>query len=48
MAVGEAEVGRIVGHGVALGGNTDLGIGDGEVGVDGLRDSYTLYRVALF
>ena len=45
MTVGEREVGRVVRHRMALGSNSDTGIGDGEVGIHHLRHSNILDRI---
>ena len=47
MTVGEREVGRVVRHRMALGGNSDTGIGDGEVGIHHLRHGNILDGIPL-
>ena len=47
VTVGEREVGRIVGHGMALGLQAPAHVGQREVSVLCLRDSYRLYTVTL-
>ena len=47
MTVREREVGRVVGHGVALGLNAHAHVGQREIGVGGLGHGDALYRVAL-
>ena len=47
VAVGEGEVGRVVWHGVTLGGDSYPCVGDGEVGIGDLSHGDALYGVAL-
>ena len=47
VTVGEGEVSRVVRHRMALGGNADTSVGDGEVGVGHLRHGDVLDGVAL-
>ena len=47
MTVREREVGRVVGHGMALGLDAHAHVGQREIGVGGLGHGDALYRVAL-
>ena len=47
MAVGEREVGGVVGHGVTLRLDAHAGVGDGEVARGVLGHGYRLHGVAL-